>query len=43
MGNVSHDSGTPAASMPGMIGAKWANAATPENPLKAIAISVTTT
>ncbi len=42
IGNTNHDSGTPAASIAaGMMGAKRAMALTPENPLTASAVSVT--
>src|SRR5215217_2201229 len=43
IGKVSHDSGTPALSMPGIIGLKWTRAATPEKVLAAMARRVTTT
>src|SRR5215218_9154112 len=43
IGKVSHDSGTPTLSMPGMIGLKWTRAATPEKVLAAMARRVTTT
>src|SRR5215203_6957417 len=43
IGKVNHDSGTPALSMPGIIGLKWTRAATPEKVLAAMARRVTTT
>jgi hypothetical protein len=42
IGKVSHDSGTPALTMPGMMGLKWTRAATPEKALAAMVRRVTT-
>src|SRR5215213_3596302 len=43
IGKVNHDSGTPALSMPGMIGLKRTKAATPEKASAAMVRRVTTT